>query len=110
MSIFKLLAARSVSMRDTPAYSMEDFEIMRAITEAARFTPGLWLLNRISKLWLDAARELRFAIRPPEDYVSAHSKYFDLVDDGRVDEAVAHMTQYLERHDEQLTKALQVLG
>jgi GntR family transcriptional repressor for pyruvate dehydrogenase complex len=102
--------ARAWSMRETPSYTNEDFEIMRAITEAARFTPGLWLLNRISQLWLDAARELRFAVRPPDDYVAVHSKYFDLIEDGKSDEAVAHMTKYLERHDEQLTKALQVLG
>ena len=29
-----------------------------SIAEAARFTPGLWLLNRIAKLWIDAASEL----------------------------------------------------
>src|SRR3954470_21640962 len=61
--------ARAWSMRDTPAYAREDFEVMRQVAEAARFTPGLWLLNRISKLWLDAAGELRFAVRPPDDYV-----------------------------------------
>lgn len=102
--------ARAWSMRETPAYANEDFEIMRSITEAARFTPGLWLLNRISQLWFDAARELRFAVRPTDDYVAVHSKYFDLIEEGKADEAVAHMTLYLERHDEQLTKALQVLG
>jgi DNA-binding FadR family transcriptional regulator len=98
--------ARAWSMRDTPSYATEDFEIMRAITEAARFTPGLWLLNRISQLWFDAARELRFAVRPPDDYVAVHGKYFDLIEDGKVDEAVAHMSRYLERHDELLTRAL----
>lgn len=102
--------ARAWSMRDQPTYAQEDFEIMRAITEAARFTPGLWLLNRISQLWLDAARELRFAVRPPDDYVAVHSRYFDLIEDGKAEDAVLHMSAYLERHDEQLTHALQVLG
>ncbi len=98
--------ARAWSMRETPQYALEDFEIMRAITEAARFTPGLWLLDRISQLWFDAARELRFAVRPPDDYVAVHSKYFDLIEEGKADEAVTHMSNYLERHDEQLTRAL----
>jgi DNA-binding FadR family transcriptional regulator len=98
--------ARAWSMRDTPQYAHEDFEIMRAITEAARFTPGLWLLNRISQLWFDAARELRFAVRPPDDYVAVHSKYFDLIEDGKADDAVDHMARYLERHDELLTRAI----
>src|SRR5438445_13498708 len=67
--------ARAWSLRDTPSYAREDFEVMRQIAEAARFTPGLWLLNRLSKLWIDAAGELRFAIRPPDDYVAVHTKF-----------------------------------
>jgi GntR family transcriptional regulator, transcriptional repressor for pyruvate dehydrogenase complex len=102
--------ARAWSMRDSPAYAREDFEVMRQITETARFTPGLWLLNRISKLWLDAASELRFAVRPTDDYVTVHSQFFDLIEDGKADEATTLMAEYLERHDSQLTRALAVLG
>jgi len=102
--------ARAWSMRDTPSYAREDFEVMRQITEAARFTPGLWLLNRISQLWLDAASELRFAVRPPDDYVAVHTKFFDLIEDGKPSEAHALMGEYLERHDAIMSKALQVLG
>lgn len=102
--------ARAWSLRDTPSYAREDFEVMRQITEAARFTPGLWLLNRISKLWFDAASELRFAVRPPDDYVAVHTKFFDLLEDGKHTEAHLLMSEYLERHDEILAKALQVLG
>ena len=102
--------ARAWSLRDTPSYPREDFEVMRQITEAARFTPGLWLLNRISQLWLDAASELRFAVRPPEDYVAVHTKFFDLIEDDKPEEAHTLMSGYLERHDELLSKALQVLG
>jgi GntR family transcriptional regulator, transcriptional repressor for pyruvate dehydrogenase complex len=102
--------ARAWSVRDTPAYVREDFEVMRQIAEAARFTPGLWLLNRLAKLWLDAASELPFAVRPPDDYVAAHSKFFDLLEAGKGDEAVEHMDAYLERHDEKLAKALAVLS
>src|SRR4051812_38406728 len=102
--------ARAWSLRDTPAYAREDFEVMRQIAEAARFTPGLWLLNRISKLWFDAAGELQFAIRPPDDYVAVHSKFFDLLEDGKAEEASTLMANYLERHDQKLAKALAVLG
>jgi hypothetical protein len=83
---------------------------MRQITEAARFTPGLWLLNRISQLWLDAASELRFAVRPPDDYVAVHTRFFVLIEDGKPDDAHTLMAEYLERHDALLSKALQVLG
>ena len=41
--------ARAWSMRNEPAFVREDFEVMRQIAEAARFTPGLWMLNRIAK-------------------------------------------------------------
>lgn len=102
--------ARAWSMRDTPSYAREDFEVMRQITEAARFTPGLWLLNRISQLWLDSASELRFAVRPPDDYVAVHGKFFDLLEDGKADDAYTLMADYLDRHDRQLAKALQVLA
>ena len=102
--------ARAWSVRDQPAYAREDFEIMRQVAEAARFTPGLWLLNRIAKLWLDAASELRFAVRPPDDYVSVHGKFFDQLEAGDADGAYKTMSEYLERHDALLEKALQVLG
>src|SRR5213076_2560957 len=79
--------ARAWSLRDTPAYAREDFEVMRTIAEAARFTPGLWLLNRIAKLWNDVAKVVAFAIRPPDDYVAVHSKFFDLLEAGNADGA-----------------------
>jgi DNA-binding FadR family transcriptional regulator len=102
--------ARAWSMRDTAQYAREDFEVMRQIAEAARFTPGLWLLNRLAKLWFDAAGELQFAVRPPDDYVAVHSKFFDLLEDGKGDDACKLMDDYLERHDGKLAKALAVLG
>jgi GntR family transcriptional repressor for pyruvate dehydrogenase complex len=101
--------ARAWSSRNTPAYASEDFEVMRSIAEAAQFTPGLWLLNRIAKLWIDAADVLRFAVRPPDDYVPTHTKFFDLLEEGDANGASKLMNEYLQRHDSALAKALQVL-
>jgi GntR family transcriptional repressor for pyruvate dehydrogenase complex len=98
--------ARAWSLRATPGFAREDFEVMRQVAEAARFTPGVWLLNRISKLWLDAAGEIAFAVKLPEDYVAVYSKFFDLIEDGSTDEACKHMGEYFERHDSQISKAL----
>jgi GntR family transcriptional repressor for pyruvate dehydrogenase complex len=98
--------ARAWSLRDQSTYVREDFEVMRMIAEAAKFTPGLWLLNRIAKLWLDAADELKFALRPPDDYVAVHGKFFDLLEAGNADAAVELMSEYLNRHDTQLSRAL----
>jgi DNA-binding FadR family transcriptional regulator len=102
--------ARAWSLRATTAFPREDFEVMRQIAEAARFTPGVWLLNRIAKLWLDAAGEIAFAVKLPEDYVTVYTKFFDLVEDGAADEACAHMDEYFERHDSHISNALQVFG
>jgi DNA-binding FadR family transcriptional regulator len=101
--------ARAWAMKDTPAYAREDFEIMRQIAEAAHFTPGLWLLNRLAKLWFDAASEVHFAVKPPADYVASHSKFFDLIEDRKFDEAYTHMADYLDRHDARMGQLLQVL-
>jgi DNA-binding FadR family transcriptional regulator len=98
--------ARAWSLRDTPAYAREDYEVMRAIAEAARFTPGLWLLNRLAKLWDQAAKVVSFAIRPPDDYVATYSKFFDLVEQNEADAAIKLMGDYLSRHDALLEKAL----
>ena len=102
----RLAMARAWSLRDQPAYASEDFEVMRHIVEAAKFTPGLWLLNRVADIWLDAASALRFAIRAPDDYVAVHNKFFDLIERGDGDGACALMTEYLERHDARLAGAL----
>jgi GntR family transcriptional repressor for pyruvate dehydrogenase complex len=109
-AIARAAMARAWAMKDTPSYAREDFEVMRSIAEAARFTPGLWLLNRIAKLWIDAASELSFAVKPPDDYVTVHARFFDLVEDAKADEAYALMAAYLDRHDTRMASALAVLG
>jgi GntR family transcriptional regulator, transcriptional repressor for pyruvate dehydrogenase complex len=98
--------ARAWAVRDQAGYAREDFEVMRVIVEAAQFTPGLWLLNRLAEVWFDAAATLRFAVRPPDDYVAVHSRFFDLIEAGDADAACALMADYLARHDAQLVGAL----
>lgn len=106
----RLAMARAWSMRDQPTYVREDFEVMRQIVEAARFTPGLWLLNRVAEIWIDAAAAVRFAIRAPDDYVPTLTRFFDLVESGDADAAVALMGDYLQRHDDRIVSALQVIA
>jgi DNA-binding FadR family transcriptional regulator len=98
--------ARAWSLRDQAGYAREDFEVMRTIVEAAQFTPGLWLLNRLADVWFDAAATLRFAVRPPDDYVAVHTKFFDMIEAGDAEGACALMADYLERHDAKLIGAL----
>ncbi|HEX3477390.1 MAG TPA: GntR family transcriptional regulator [Kofleriaceae bacterium] len=98
--------ARAWAVRDQASYPREDFEVMRTIVEAAQFTPGLWLMNRLSEVWFDAAATLRFAVRPPDDYVAVHTQFFDLIEAGDADAACTLMADYLERHDAKLVGAL----
>ena len=102
----RLAMARAWSMRDQPTYAREDFEVMRQIAEAAKFTPGLWMLNSIADIWADAALALRFIIRPPDDYVQVHTKFFDLIENADTVGAVTLMTEYLLRHDDKVERAL----
>lgn len=106
----RLAMARAWSLRGQPAYAREDFEVMRSVVEAARFTPGMWLLNRLADVWVDGASALAFAVRPPEDYVAVHTKFFDLIESGEADAAVALMADYLDRHDQKIVSALQVVA
>ncbi|MEO8699262.1 MAG: GntR family transcriptional regulator [Kofleriaceae bacterium] len=106
----RLAMARAWSMRESPNYAHEDFEVMRSIVEAAKFTPGLWLLNRVAGIWHDAASALRFAIHAPDDYVPTHTKFFDLLERGEADQAVELMSAYLERHDSKIVSALQAIA
>ncbi|MCX5741470.1 MAG: GntR family transcriptional regulator [Proteobacteria bacterium] len=98
--------ARAWSIRDQVGYARADFEVMRQIAEAAQFTPGLWLLNRIAELWADAASAMRFVVRAPDDYVGVHTRFFELVEQGDAERASAHMAAYLDRHDAQVAKLL----
>ncbi len=102
--------SRAWQLRDQPSYVREDFEVMRRICEAAGFTPGLWLLNRVADIWVEAAGSVKFAVRPPDDYVATHTKFFDLLEDGKGDEAIALMSAYFDRHDEGILKLLQVIA
>jgi DNA-binding FadR family transcriptional regulator len=103
----RLAMARAWSMRESPSYAREDFEVLRTVTEVAGFTPGLWLLNRLADIYLDVASTLRFAIQAPADYVPMHSKFFDLIEAGEAEKASAVMADYLERHDAAITSLLQ---
>ena len=98
--------ARAWSLREHADYAREDYEVMRTITEAAQFTPGLWLLNLLSEVWFDCAATLRFAVRPPDDYVAVYTEFFELLEAGDADAAVKLMAEYLERHDAKMATAL----
>lgn len=102
----RLAMARAWSMRDQPSYSREDFEVLRQMVEAAKFTPGLWLLNTVSSIYFELTTSFQAAVRPPADYVQVHTRFFDLVESHQAEAACALMRDYLERHDAAITHVL----
>jgi DNA-binding FadR family transcriptional regulator len=98
----RLAMARAWSLRDHPGFVAEDFEVMRSIAEAAKLTPGLWLLNRVAELWRDAGTQIRVVPRAPDDYVEVYSRLLDLLEARASDDAYRLMADYLDRHDSRI--------
>jgi DNA-binding FadR family transcriptional regulator len=99
---------RAWSQRDTTSFQREDFQIIRAVAEAAGLLPALWVLNRIAGVYLEVAETLTGAFKPPADYHESHTKFLDALDRADGESACAIVNDYLERHDRALTSALEV--
>jgi DNA-binding FadR family transcriptional regulator len=108
------LAARAASARawaaraDTRQFIREDLEVMRAVAEAAGFVPGMWLLNRLATIYVEIGSLVHGAIRPADDYLETHARFFEALDRGDGPTAVAVITDWLERTDGVLVRALGV--
>jgi len=93
------------SRHDPHAFAADDLAVVRAIIDAAGFLPGLWLLNRLSEIYLAIARTLTGVLGPPPDYVDAHERLLDALERGDHDTALATLDTYLQRHDTRLLAA-----
>ena len=74
--------------------------------QAAHFLPAVWLLNRLTSVYLDLARFLLVA--PPEGYLEVHMAFLNALEEGRTDDAVAIFGAYLDDHDRALLARLEV--
>jgi GntR family transcriptional repressor for pyruvate dehydrogenase complex len=94
---------RAWAMRSNAgAFAAEDFQVIRALCEAANSFPAMWMVNRISGVYLDMARSLAGAIPPPSDYLAAYGRVLDHVDKGDGEAAAGELDTYLDRHDQKL--------
>ncbi len=84
------------------AFAAEDFQVIRAVAEAAGSFPAMWMINRISGVYLDMARSLAGAIPPPSEYLTAYAKVLDHVEKGDGESAARELDAYLDRHDQKL--------
>lgn len=98
---------RAWALRNSPAaFAAEDFQVIRALCEAANSLPAMWMVNRISGVYLDMARSLAGAIPPPSEYLTSYAKVLDHVEKGDADAAARELDGYLDRHDQKLLALL----
>ncbi len=94
--------------RDLSEFTVRDFDVMRAVVEAANFLPGVWLLNRLSRVYVDIAAPLTGALEPPENYVESHLEFLAALERGDGDHARKTILAFLEAHDKRMLAALGV--
>ncbi len=100
--------ARAWSARTNPAtFPYEDFSVIRAVVENAGFIPAVWMLNRISGVYLEIAETVAGAAKIPDDYLEVHTRLLDALDRGDGEVAEQSIADYLERHDKGLIEALE---
>jgi GntR family transcriptional repressor for pyruvate dehydrogenase complex len=108
------LASRAASARawaarnDARQFIREDLEILRTVSEAAGFVPGMWLLNRLAAIYVDIGDVVHAAVRPTDDYLDVHHRFFDALDRGDVAGATEIISAWLTRTDAVMTQALGV--
>lgn len=91
-------------------FAEEDYEMMRAIVEAAGILPALWMLNDVAGIYLAIARTWAGGLPPLEDYVEVHERLFEAIERGERDEARGIVGEYLARHDARLVKVLEAFS
>jgi len=102
----KLLTAAWDAREDGPRFAELDFGFMRAIIEAAQFLPAVWMLNRLSGVYLDIARSVNATIPPPDTYLMSNEALLDALEAGDRERALAALSRYLEQHDRRLLGAI----
>lgn len=100
-------AQRAWEARDEPTrFPVIDFGVIRGVAEAANFLPAVWLLNRLSGVYLEIAVSLTGSIRPPDNYLEAHNALFEALERNDADESARILREYLDDHDDALIAAL----
>lgn len=101
-AVAKAWAARD-SIRE---FVLADFAVMRAVVEAANFLPAVWMLNRLSGVYVDIASSLTGSMHPPEFYVDAHEQFLEALERGDALAAVTMIDSYLGEHDKRVIAML----
>lgn len=93
---------------DLGTFTVADFNVVRAVVEAGSFLPAVWLLNRISGVYLDIAQSLTGRIEPPDDYVEVHTRFLDALEAHEGERAAQIIEGYLDQLDKIMMAPLEV--
>lgn len=84
---------------DPSVFVAADFDMVRAILDAAGLLPGVWLLNRMEGIYMELAHEIVLVTRLPEGYRSMCLQVFAALKQGNGTLASEHLEQWLIDHD-----------
>ncbi len=87
-------------------FVLADFAVMRSVVEAANFLPAVWMLNRLSGVYVDIASSLTGSMSPPDHYVAAHEKFLAALEGGDAEAASVIIEKYLGDHDDRVIAML----
>ena len=103
--------ARAWAARTEPMqFAQEDFQILVCLAEAAGFVPGMWLLNRMSTVYLDVTKTMSHSMLPPDDYLDVYQRMFEHLERGESDAATKMINAWWQRTDRVITTALEMLA
>jgi GntR family transcriptional regulator, transcriptional repressor for pyruvate dehydrogenase complex len=96
-------AARAWEARDDArTFQREDLELLREMLISVRFLPALWMLNGLSRVYLDLARTVGGVLVVPDDYLASYEAIFSSLEAHDGDSACQALARYLDNHDRRL--------
>lgn len=102
----KAVARAWASRANIREFVIADFAVMRSVVEAANFLPAVWMLNRLSGIYVDIASTLTGSMSPPDHYVQAHEEFLQTLERGDGEGAAAIIEKYLGDHDARIIAML----
>ncbi|HYB98744.1 MAG TPA: GntR family transcriptional regulator [Candidatus Limnocylindrales bacterium] len=87
------------SRTDLDLFAALDFQVTQQVLEAAGMLPAMWLLNKITPAYIESVRAIGRRAAVPSDYVAAHERVFDALEEGDGRRATRLMQKYMEAAD-----------
>lgn len=86
-----------------------DFEVLRAFASVAESYPLIWLLNSLAPIYVGMAERLAPFGRVADDYLKIYLSVCAALERGDEAEARRLVTEYMNRHDDELNQAINML-